>query len=713
MRVAIAAGGTGGHIYPALAVARSLRARPAAPELAWIGGRRGLEAELVPPSGIPLRRLLAALAAQRRPRRPPRAGPAAPGRIGAAGRSGSCAAAGPTRSSRPAATWPSRSWSPRACCGSRSCSGRATWSPAGASGRRPASPAAVAVTDARTCAALAARRCYETGTPIRDPRSIDHEAARERPRHPGRGAAPARLRRLAGRPPLQRGGRRGAARARRALHRPARDRRRRLRRRPRGPRGAPGGAARALPAGPVPGRRDDGRAGRGRPRRGPRRLVDAGRVRRLRPCRSSASRTRTRRGHQRANAEAYAATGAARLVEDADFDAAALLEASRLLEDPAAHLGDERGRPGGRAAGGRRRGRGARRRPRAERRPWPAPAEIAALAAGAEGAADASAPAGRAFDADRGRHRDPAPHRRQDVARRAARPLHDDARRRAGRPLRGRRTTCSSCAALVKLARARAHPVHAARAGQRRRDLRRRRPRLLVHVRAEGHEIVDGRLVAEAGLPMAKAATVTAAAGLSGLEFGLAIPGNVGGAVWANAGAHASDVAAVLESALVLQADGSEARLDAAGLGLALPRQPPQAPGARRARGGRAGGDVPAGAGGAGRHPRAPRRDPALAAGAPAARHPERRQRLPQPGRRPLGRRPHRRPAGSRATGSAAPSCRRGTPTGSSTTRAGPPPTCAASASACGPRWSARRASGWRFEVVFLGDWSGWVEEAA
>ena len=75
---------------------------------------------------------------------------------------------------------------------------------------------------------------------------------------------------------------------------------------------------------------------------------------------------------------------------------------------------------------------------------------------------------------------------------------------------------------------------------------------LLVHVRAEGYEIADDRLVAEAGLAMAKAATVTADAGLSGLEFGLAIPGNVGGAVWANAGAHDSDVAAVLESAAVL-----------------------------------------------------------------------------------------------------------------------------------------------------------------
>ena len=92
---------------------------------------------------------------------------------------------------------------------------------------------------------------------------------------------------------------------------------------------------------------------------------------------------------------------------------------------------------------------------------------------------------------------------------------------------------------------------------------------LLIHVRAQGFEIADGRLVADAGLPMAKAATVTAEAGRSGLEFGLAIPGNVGGAVWANAGAHDSDVAAILESARVLGSDGSEASLAPADLGLA------------------------------------------------------------------------------------------------------------------------------------------------
>ena len=51
---------------------------------------------------------------------------------------------------------------------------------------------------------------------------------------------------------------------------------------------------------------------------------------------------------------------------------------------------------------------------------------------------------------------------------------------------------------------------------------------------------------------MAKAATITREAGLSGIEFGLAIPGTVGGAVWANAGAHEPDVARVLVEAVVV-----------------------------------------------------------------------------------------------------------------------------------------------------------------
>ena len=60
MRLLIAGGGTGGHIYPALAVARSLRERPDrpnAPDLVWLGGHRGLEADLVRDAGIRVRRL--------------------------------------------------------------------------------------------------------------------------------------------------------------------------------------------------------------------------------------------------------------------------------------------------------------------------------------------------------------------------------------------------------------------------------------------------------------------------------------------------------------------------------------------------------------------------------------------------------------------------------------------------------------------------------
>jgi UDP-N-acetylmuramate dehydrogenase len=92
---------------------------------------------------------------------------------------------------------------------------------------------------------------------------------------------------------------------------------------------------------------------------------------------------------------------------------------------------------------------------------------------------------------------------------------------------------------------------------------------LVVLVRAGGHRIEEGRLIAEAGLAMARAATVSREAGLGGLEFGLAIPGSVGGAVWANAGAHGSEVSAVLREATVITADGSEAALAPAALEMA------------------------------------------------------------------------------------------------------------------------------------------------
>jgi UDP-N-acetylmuramate dehydrogenase len=92
---------------------------------------------------------------------------------------------------------------------------------------------------------------------------------------------------------------------------------------------------------------------------------------------------------------------------------------------------------------------------------------------------------------------------------------------------------------------------------------------LVVRSAPQQVRIEEDRLTADAGLPMAKAATLAKEAGLTGLEFGLAIPGTVGGAVWANAGAHGSDVAGVLVSASVIGPTGSEEALDGSALGLA------------------------------------------------------------------------------------------------------------------------------------------------
>ena len=106
---------------------------------------------------------------------------------------------------------------------------------------------------------------------------------------------------------------------------------------------------------------------------------------------------------------------------------------------------------------------------------------------------------------------------------------------------------------------------------------------LVILVRAQGVRIEGQDLVADAGLPMAKAATVTREAGLSGLEFGLAIPGTVGGAIWANAGAHEADVAARLVEASVIEADGTEAIAERRGARAGVSRVGPQDGGASAA----------------------------------------------------------------------------------------------------------------------------------
>lgn len=54
MRVILAGGGTGGHIYPAITIAREFMRRDPQTEILFIGGKRGLEAELVPKEGFQL-----------------------------------------------------------------------------------------------------------------------------------------------------------------------------------------------------------------------------------------------------------------------------------------------------------------------------------------------------------------------------------------------------------------------------------------------------------------------------------------------------------------------------------------------------------------------------------------------------------------------------------------------------------------------------------
>ncbi|HEX5835907.1 MAG TPA: undecaprenyldiphospho-muramoylpentapeptide beta-N-acetylglucosaminyltransferase [Pyrinomonadaceae bacterium] len=54
MKVLIAAGGTGGHIYPGIAVAQEIRRRDSQSKVRFVGTARGLETKLVPKAGFEL-----------------------------------------------------------------------------------------------------------------------------------------------------------------------------------------------------------------------------------------------------------------------------------------------------------------------------------------------------------------------------------------------------------------------------------------------------------------------------------------------------------------------------------------------------------------------------------------------------------------------------------------------------------------------------------
>ena len=54
MKLAVAGGGTGGHLYPGLAVAEEAHASGVADEVVFFGAKRGIESRLVPAAGFEL-----------------------------------------------------------------------------------------------------------------------------------------------------------------------------------------------------------------------------------------------------------------------------------------------------------------------------------------------------------------------------------------------------------------------------------------------------------------------------------------------------------------------------------------------------------------------------------------------------------------------------------------------------------------------------------
>src|ERR1700730_13960242 len=60
MRVLISGGGTGGHLFPAIAVAQALSRNASDVPLLYVGRRGGIEEQVVPGYGIPMETIVAA-----------------------------------------------------------------------------------------------------------------------------------------------------------------------------------------------------------------------------------------------------------------------------------------------------------------------------------------------------------------------------------------------------------------------------------------------------------------------------------------------------------------------------------------------------------------------------------------------------------------------------------------------------------------------------
>ncbi len=83
---------------------------------------------------------------------------------------------------------------------------------------------------------------------------------------------------------------------------------------------------------------------------------------------------------------------------------------------------------------------------------------------------------------------------------------------------------------------------------------------LVVRPRADGVTIRGTEVEAEAGASMTALAKRCATEGLSGFAWGISIPGSVGGALWANAGAHGGEMSHVVREVVVLSPGVGEPR---------------------------------------------------------------------------------------------------------------------------------------------------------
>ena len=55
MKVLLAGGGTGGHVYPAIAIANKIKEHNPDCEILFVGTKNGIESEIVPKAGFELK----------------------------------------------------------------------------------------------------------------------------------------------------------------------------------------------------------------------------------------------------------------------------------------------------------------------------------------------------------------------------------------------------------------------------------------------------------------------------------------------------------------------------------------------------------------------------------------------------------------------------------------------------------------------------------